>query len=346
MTKSVWLNYPGDNGCAYNRILLPTRFCREDMARRGVTLTCGDGLPPGHDVYVVNGLPPAQMVYDIANLKRKGATVVWSVDDDWLTVPEWNPANPGEGGLVTYEIMKNVADHVVVSTPYLATTFTRPNVHTCPNLMDLSRFPQPEYQEDDTAKYMVLRPKTPVRIVWAGSHTHSKDVAELIDPLEEVCAKFLPGKIEVVFFGMAPPGKLLTKYLHRGLYHQPSCPLATYQQVLNSIDAHVYLAPLAQVPFNLSKSSLRILEAWGLMAVPVATNWGEYGTITGGVDGRLAGSPGEWVSAISRLVTDHETRVRLALTGRMRVEQQYNWAVESCRSAWVEMFAKVCGVEQ
>lgn len=349
----VYVNYSGDSGCSYHRALLPVRFCRDEMRERGVELLCGSGIPDGHDVYVFNGLPPAQTVYDLANVKRKGATLVWSVDDDWLSVPEWNPANPGEGGLVTYEIMCSIADHIVVSTPHLAKTFARfqrghdrNRVHTCPNLIDLSKFTVPPYETADTgSRYMVLRPKVPVRVVWAGSHTHSKDVEEITDALDAFCAKFLPSRAELVFFGMSPPAKLVTKYLHRGLFHQPTCPLPSYQSVLNSIDPHVYLAPLAKVEFNLSKSNLRIMEAWGLCAAPIATDWGEYACIDNGVDGRLVETGDQWLSAITRLVTDHEQRVQMASHGRMRVEQTMSWHVEECRRPWCEMYCKIAGVE-
>lgn len=325
------------------------------MKERGVDLVCGQGLPDGHDVYVVNGLPPAQMVYDIANLRRKGATFVWSVDDDWLSIPEWNPANPGEGGLVTYEIMSRLAHHIVVSTQHLASTFSDKSVyvHTCPNLIDLAKFPVPPYAEADGRRFMSLRPKSPVKVIWSGSHTHSKDVEVITDVLDEFCAKHVPYKAEVVFFGMAPPAKLVTKYLHKGLWHEPTKPLANYQSVLNSIVCDlnsgepfpaVYLAPLAEVPFNLSKSNLRIMEAWGLCAVPVATDWGEYGCIDNGVDGRLVTDPGQWLSALNRLVTDHELRVQMASYGRMRVEQTMAWHVDKCREAWVKMFCDVAGI--
>lgn len=348
----VFINYPGDSGCAYHRSLLPVRYCRDEMAERGVELLCGAGLPDGFDVYVLNGLPPAQVVYDLTNHKRKGARIVWSVDDDWLSIPEWNPANPGEGGLVTYELMCSVADHIVVSTKYLASTFVgfqrghdRTRVHVCPNLIDLGRFPVPPYAEEDGVRYMNLRPKVPVRVVWSGSHTHSKDVEEIEEPLDAFCAKFLPSRAELVFMGMPPPPRLLTKYLHRGLFHEPTKPLASYQSVLNSIDSHVYLAPLAKVPFNLSKSNLRIMEAWGLCAAPVATDWGEYACIDNGVDGRLVDSPDQWLSALTRLVTDHEHRVQMASHGRMRVEQTMSWHVEEARRPWVETYCKIAGVE-
>lgn len=350
---SYWMCYPGDSGCTFHRMLLPAHFCAEEMAERGVTLLCGQGLPPGHDVYAMHGLPDPAAAYELVKIRRRGKTVVWSVDDDWLTLPDWNPVKPGEEGMATYEILARVAHHVVCSTEALAKTFRArtdrdpATVHVAPNLLDLSRFPTPPSETDaDGRRFITLTPKTPVRVAWVGSHTHARDVEELVEPLSAFCAKFLPERrAEVVFMGMAPPARLLTKWLHRGLYHQPTTHLAGYQSVLNSIEPHVYLAPLDRCDFNRSKSNLRVIEGWALCAAPVATDFGEYASIRNGVDGRLVSTADQWSSALNRLVADHETRVQMAANGRARVEARYNWASPECRRPWVETFSKICGVQ-
>lgn len=348
VNKSYWMYYPGDSGCLLHRFLLPTQFCREEMDERGVTIRCGDGLPDGHDVYAVHGLPRPQLVYALALLKRKGKTIVWSVDDDWLSIPDWNPAKPGEEGLATYELMLGVADHIVCSTRHLASTFhdhVAPyRVHVAPNLLDVKRYPEPPYGENESGRYMALKPVLPVRVVWVGSHTHEKDLDDVVDPLDQLCAKYLPSKMELVFMGMSPPAKLWSKYGHRGLMHQTTVPLVAYQSVVNSINPHVYLAPTAKVPFNLSKSAIRVMEGWALCAAPVATDWGEYAVIENGSDGRLVDTPDQWSSALTRLVTDHEERIRMASFGRMRVEQTMNWSVPQCRLPWIDALSRICGV--
>ena len=348
------MHYPGDGGCTWHRVMLPARYCSPVFEKHGWELVPGEGLPEGHDVYVMHGLPTPQAVYELLKLKRKGKWVVWSVDDDWSTIPTWNPAFPGEMGMATYDIMRSVADFIIVSTPALARTFSdrSDTVLTAPNLLDVSVFPKLPVKEapGGSGEYVDVQPKVPVRVVWAGGPTHTGDLEPVVDVLDHFCDKFVlptsPGgqRAVLIFMGAAPPPKLLRKYANRGLIHQPMVPFPAYQSVLNSIDAHVYLAPLAPIPFNESKSNLRVMEGWALVAAPVASDHGEYKCVDSGHDGRLVATPDEWSSALTRLVTDHEYRIKVAVTGRMRVEEQYDWNREECRAPWLSAFSRLTGV--
>lgn len=344
---SIYFNYASDSACPYHRLLCPARFCGPDLKRVGYELLCGAGLPEGHDAYVMHGLPNDAGLLEIGKLKRRGAKFAWSVDDDWLTIPDWNPAKPGPEGLASYEISLALADFVITSTPALKETFsgrTRVPVFCCPNLMDLTRFPEFPYVTEGGRRRYDLSIELPVKVVWVGGHTHKEDIAVIEEPLIEFMSKYDASKVVVVFQGMAPPPRLLTKFLHRGLFHQPSVPFPAYQKILNSIRPDVYLAPMAPVEFNRSKSNIRITEGWSLMAAPVATPWGEYECIQSGIDGRYAGTAGEWVSTIGRLATDHEYRLQLATAGRERVEREYDWNNPKCRRPWNEAFAAILGV--
>lgn len=347
--SSIYFNYT-DSACPYHRLLLPARYCSEKFAiEHGWEFLVGDGLPPGHDIYVLTGLVNEATIIHIARLKRRGAKFVWSVDDDWKTIPDWNPAKPTEDQLALYDLLKQMADWVMTSTPHLASTFDdiKHKVVCAPNLLDLARFPQVQHQVDDKTglKHYNMEVSLPVRIVWSGGITHKNDMEVMTDTLERVLGTYNPSQVIVVFQGMAPPPRLLRKYLHRGLFHQPAVPFAAYQNILNSINPHIYLAPLAPVEFNLSKSNLRVIEGWALMATPLASDWGEYRCIQSGEDGRLADTPDEWWTGLNRLIKDHEYRLQLAANGRQRVEAQYSWDNPRCRQPWNEAFTKILGIE-
>lgn len=345
--KSIYLNYNSDSACPYNRLLCPGMFCGPAFEAIGCSIEVGEGLPKGHDIYFFHGLPNEAGIVEIAKIKRRGGKFVWSVDDDWLTIPDWNPAKPSETGLAMYELALNLADAIVTSTPGLQKTFTErvsKPVFCCPNLMDISKFPDFPYREVDGVRLYDVEVDLPVRVAWVGGPTHKEDVEQMMEGLAYILYKHGPEKVAVIFQGMAPPPKLMTRFLHKGLFHQPSVPFASYQKILNSIKPNVYLAPLAPVEFNLSKSNLRIMEAWALMTAPVASPWGEYNCIRSGHDGRYASNPDEWCNTLNRLVTDHEYRLSLAVSGRERVEKEYSWQSPQCRKPWVEMFASVLEV--
>lgn len=350
---SIWMLYPGDNGCSWHRCLTPARFCAPALEAQGWELLVGEGLPEGHDVYVLHGLPTVQALSEVGKIQRRGKTFVWSVDDDWASIPDWNPANPGVNGMAVYEILRKVADYIIVSTPALARTFAdrADTVLVAPNLLDVKAFPPVPVEEDKDGKsYVNVQPKLPVRVVWAGGPTHVGDLEPVTEILDEFCDKYVLPRSDgvqravLIYYGAMAHPRLVRKYQNRGLYHQPMVPFASYQPVLNSIDAHVYLAPLAHIPFNESKSNLRVMESWALCAAPIVSAWGEYKCVQSGVDGRLASSPDEWYSGLVRLVTDAEYRIRLAVTGRMRVEEQYDWNRAECRRPWLDVYERLTGV--
>lgn len=343
----AYFNYASDSACPFHRMLMPARFCAEAFKKHGWEINVGEGLPQGYDLYAFHGLPNETAIFEIAKLKRRGAKFLWSLDDDWLTIPDWNPAKPSEQGLAMYDLAKLQADWILVSTPALAATFddVKHKVVTAPNLLDLSAFPEVPYtRAEDGRRNYTLAVELPVRVVWSGGVTHKGDVEVVADAVGKVLTKHGPEKVAVVFQGLAPPPELLRKHLHQGLYHQGQVPFPSYQKILNSIRPNVYLAPLAPIDFNLSKSNLRVMEGWALMSAPLATPHGEYNCIRDGVDGRLARTPEDWYYQLNRLVTEHEYRLQLAAEGRGRVEAEYDWNNPKCRRPWYEALATVFGV--
>lgn len=342
----MFLNYASDTGCPYHRILLPARYCGDAFAGYGWKLDVGEGMPDGYDVYAFHGLPNELAIREIAKLVRSGRKFVWGVDDDWNSIPDWNPAKPSETGMAMYELAKRLADVILVSTQALAYTFrdVAHKVVVAPNLLEVSRFPSIPYVVEDGVRRYNIQVKLPVRVVWSGGVTHRDDIELLVEPLCKLLEKHGADEVSVVFSGMAPPPELLKKYLHRGLYHQPPVPFAIYQSILNSINPSLYLAPLAEVPFNLSKSNIRVVEGWCLYSPVVATGYGEYSCVRTGEDGAVVeNDPAQWFEAMDRMVRDHEVRTRMGINGRERAEAEYNWENPKCRRPWYEAFARILG---
>lgn len=346
--NSLWMNFPQDSACTFHRILQPGRYCSDTIKEFGWETHVGDGLPTGHDVYWLHGLPSMHAIVELVKLQRKGAKIVWGVDDDWLTIPDWNPAKPSEESMANYDIMKKMADWIVVSTPHLWDTFSdvADKVRWAPNLLNLGAFNTPPFESaQDGGRYYSLEVELPIRMVWSGGHTHKNDLLEMEEPLVKIMEKFTKDKVVLIYNGMPPPPSLLKKYLHNGLFHQPPVPFPQYSNVLNSIKCDIYLAPLAPIEFNLSKSNLRIIEGWALKTCPVASNWGEYGkTIKHEENGVLVNSPEEWYDSLARLIEDHQYRLQMAINGRNLVEKEYDWNVPQARSQWISVFRDILDI--
>jgi glycosyltransferase involved in cell wall biosynthesis len=226
-----------------------------------------------------------------------------------------------------------MADLILVSTPHLASTFddVREKVVCCPNLMDVDAYPKPPE---------TLSVELPIRLIWAGGPTHKGDLEVIAGVVDRLLARF-KDRISVGFFGATPPHPLLRNWLHKGLMYLPAVPYSQYQRTVNTTKPDVWLAPLADIGFNRSKSAIRVYEGWCLLGCPVASAVGEYHVVRPGTDGRLCHSEDSWVSAVSTLVEDHEMRLDMAVNGRQRVEREFNWAVPACRRPWVELFARL-----
>lgn len=338
MPQTLWLSYNDDSACPYYRFLLPARYCAAAFAPLDCEIAASMGVNSDADIIGLHGLPSYNSLMTLARFKRNGGKVVWSVDDDWLTIPEWNPAYPTDEGRDSYWLSKELADFILVSTPAIADSFADVShkVLTAPNLLDLDVFPpMPD---------RITEVRLPVQVCWVGGRCHKGDV-ELMPAVIDRCLRKL-GKDKVSFFwmGMHPPGHLIRDWLHRGFIYQPSLPFSEYLKRIGTLAADIYLCPLADIPFNYSKSNLRILESWALMAAPVASPVGEYNCVAHNKDGKFADTVDAWVAAVTRLATDHEYRIDIAAAGRRRVESEFSWRRPDCHRPWLDAFARIFGV--
>lgn len=337
---SIHFHFAVDGGCTFHRALQPVRFCHDELLEQGIKLSVGPEIRDDTDWIVFHSLPGTSgVLHELLRTVRRGVKLCWSLDDDLAAIPDWNPAKIGEDGMVVFDMMARAANAVIVSTPELGRVlrdrhFIKDPMFTCPNLLDLSTFPESPF---DNASFADLTVKWPIRFVWAGSATHKGDVKVIEDALIRLLDKHGKDVAHVIFAGSPPPGELLRRYLHQGCLSAPSVPFNQYRKMANSLEPDVWLAPLADIPFNLSKSHLRVMEGWALGACVVASDVGEYNRIRQAEDGFVAGSdPDVWFNILDRLVMDHQTRVQVSANGRSRALHQCDWRLQSNRRPWLD----------
>jgi glycosyltransferase involved in cell wall biosynthesis len=331
---SLYGHYVSDDPCRFHRILQPFRFLAPDIPHADLICSVDPG-PRSYDAYVLHGLPDASTFNTIGKWKRRGGKFVWSVDDDWLTVPEWNPAKPDDRALANYYVCRDLADAILCSTVHLASTFTLDGyghkVAVAPNLLDTRMYPP--------AGHPPVAPGEPVRVLWAGGGTHAEDTAEVEAGISRVLDRLGPAKVEFHFFGSAPPPAVLRDHLHRGVTWVPHVEFARYWQRLADLRPHVVLAPLAECEFNRSKSSIRVLDSWALSAAVVASPVGEYRVVRHGETGVVADTPHDWEHLLLDLIGDHALRKRVALAGRAELERDWAWQSPAAREPWRQVVA-------
>ena len=202
----------------------------------------------------------------------------------------------------------------------------------------------------------------PVRILWTGSNTHDQDLEEVVDAVISTGNKFGIGVL-FIFFGYCPhqfieavtmagntKPKFIVKeeYQHLVYYVEPT-PYSKYMATIRDINPDFAICPLSDVPFNMSKSPLKILEL-GALGIPcIATNYGPYELIRDHEDGLLVsvGDKAGWKYAIEKLVVGIELRLNLAKVIRERVVREYSWQNDSKqRAQWDGIFARVHDIAQ
>ena len=332
--------YIENDACRFHRLLLPFRFLQPRHPEFELACNC-DPNPVGADAYLFHGAPDYVTVARIGRWKRNGAIVVWSMDDDFWSLPDWNGNKVDDIGLDHLAAVGDLADLILVSTPALGLAFAARGyggkVCVAPNLMDLTLYPGDAVPEPE--------PGRPVRVMWAGSVTHARDLAVMAEGLYCALDALKPGLMEVCFLGAAPPHPILRDWLMRGVVWQQAVPFTGYWDALAAYSPHVWLAPMEDCPFNHSKSALRIGEGFALRAAVVASPVGEYKAAGDAASVLYSTTPAEWMDNVLRMVIPDTPARRhaVAAAGRERVERTMSWQNDACHAPWDEFLARVAG---
>jgi len=231
--------------------------------------------------------------------------LVYEIDDDLFSIPDWNPAKKELGNPQVQDYVKrfcNLVDAVFVTTEDLAEVYRQynDNVFVLPNSVPFELFtPKP----DNSVKPVVL---------WQGSHTHKKDLA-LIEPAMQQLKKDGDCFPKVFYAPM------------KGIYQVPPVEFKGFHVVLSQTDATVGLAPLVPCKFNLSKSNLKFLEYTAQGIVTIASDFGPYQqTITHGVDGYLAKQRKDWYELVRYVLNNEQERKEVLKNATKLVEEKYD----------------------
>lgn len=245
-------------------------------------------------------------------------TIIYECDDDVTRLDPQNPAAYRKGGnqisfspenLRNTERIVRRCDALFVSTPELAAAWGHLNrrVYVLPNSIDFSL-------RNAWSQRMDRHPDFAGKIIvgWAGGVHHFGDEEPLIPVIRPILERYSNVKLALFSNPM-----IVARWVKAfGIEHlegrwagiDPQ-PFARYPAVLSQFD--IGLGPLAPIPFNISKSELRLLE-YGAMGVPyVASKIAPYLRFhreTEGLGGYLASTAEEWREGITRLLEDFEDR--------------------------------------
>lgn len=227
-------------------------------------------------------------------------------------------------------------DGFIVSTPELKKVYgwLARKTFVFPNYMDLSHWLK-DHKKNNSKR---------VRILWAGSTSHTGDLHWIKPIMAEILKKYPQVQFIYIGHGGVPTDDLYAKFVYgedifEGLPQDRResilpAPPNVYPYVVSSLMADIAIAPLEKNYFNRFKTQCKYLE-YAINGIPgVYSKWfytdvqdtsdDEMVDVAG--TGLVADTPREWIEALSLLIEDATIRAQIGENARSEVIERYDFA--------------------
>jgi len=305
----------GVTAAAYYRAMLPADIMNEGgRVISNWTSKVDPAKVLRYDVLWIQLLAERLLNEIVRQVKAEGVRIVYDIDDRLDAIPDENQAKTVYGTerkqAEIAEII-GLADLVTVTTEplarHIAQKYGKP-VRILPNMVTANVAPR-------------RHPPDPsfVRILWAGSATHKRDLA-IVAPAIRDLLKERDGKVRFTLFGERLPELLADCYKWIDL--KKPVDFEEYHDELAEISADFGIVPLENNEFNSGKSGLKGLEyasaGYPVLCSPAA----EYPSmVEAGFPAEIVPDDG-WAEALRRMVDrtrdERDAMGRLCLDWVMR----------------------------
>lgn len=291
------------------------------------------------NIAVVQRLCSKENFETIKMFKKLGIKIVYDLDDDMWSVPSYNPVYPYMKQILPgFRICGVHADVITVSTQHLKVMVQEnigkncPKVEVVENALDFDWFKplKEEYRKDKKGRVIVG---------WAGTDTHSEDIAKVFNLIPELLRELPEMNFEVA--GIAPPD-WFAEFGDR-VRQRDFVPISEYPSYLASYQWDLSLAPLSNHRFNKSKSALKQIEAATSKIPCIGSKIAPYSNFCGHSPllkkAALAESPQEWKEKIRALVKDSSYREQVGQEMYRVGMEHYN--IKGRMTRWNDVFESI-----
>ena len=307
-----------NSGVGYHRMMMPIHYMNKEKAIVTDKLN-DDLLETGFDIVVINRFLPYNTIDELIAAREKyGFKLVVDVDDYWV-LDEWH--------ILKHQYpTQRIIDHIKIADMVTCTNMglryyissINKNVHVIPNALPFGR--------DQFTDVHV--PSDLVRVVYAGSITHEKDIAILKNPLKRVLSdKALVSKMYFTICGYDERNPYTKMVWQRMVSDftvglklpgavRPALPVYEYMNFYN--DADVSIVPLVPSRFNAMKSNLKVLEAAAKKIPVLVSNTAPYDGCKHAIK---VSNQTEWYKNLKKLATDAIYRKEMG-------EKNFEWCNE------------------
>jgi len=241
--------------------------------------------------------------FDALRLRKHSKKIIYDFDDAIMYSPN-SPAADKTSHFRLFRRTVKLADMVIAGNSYLAEHAKRfnDNVHILPTGLDTNEY-SVEHQPKTDGK---------IRLVWIGSKSTLKYLAELKGALEEIGKQFDNIVLRIIcddFFD------LRNMEVERRQW-------SLKDQAIDLATADIGLAPLPNNRFTMGKCGFKILQYQAahlpVITSPVGVN---SDFVCDGVTGFLAADLAEWTDKITRLIEDPDLRKQMSDGAKTHVEK-------------------------
>jgi tetratricopeptide (TPR) repeat protein len=270
-----------------------------------------------------------ELTQAVLQSKAKGAKVIVDLDEDFFTLPpeyynfsSLSAVNPQVATRLS-EVLQ-AADVVTVPSEALQEVYQNKT----------KRVVSIPFSWDDTNP-MWKKPapsRTMVKIGLIANHTQSPDLSAFGDSIQQIC-----NETDQLLIGVVASLDLYNKLegiSEERKYFVPPGSIEDYPYLLADFD--LLLFPLADIPYNHSKSDLALLECGARKVCWVASPIAAYRAWAQG--GLFASSPMEWKEAIMALINTPDRRAQLAEEGHRKAQQR---TTAQLSQKWLELLQSV-----
>ncbi len=240
--------------------------------------------------------------FDAFWLRRYSRKIIYNFDDA-LMYSDRKPGCNFWSRQRRFRRSVELADLVISGNSYLAEHAQKfnPRVEVLPTGLDIKAYrAQTKAKNDDK-----------MRLVWIGSKSTLKYLAEIKPALEEIGSRFDNAILRIIcddFFG------LQNMKVEKHQWQKDT-------EVVNLVNSDIGLAPLPDDRFTRGKCGFKILQYAAaklpVVASPVGVN-AEY--VCDGITGFHAINASQWVDKISELIENAELRKRMGQEGQAKVK--------------------------
>jgi len=293
--------------------------CKMDLAH-------SDG--PGTDIMIFQRQYKPQVLEAMHYAQSRGVKCIYDIDDDLFRVPkEFGKAGKHYAKAEVQKGMRDFmssADAVFASTKYLRLAIA----DKCPetpkyvlrNLLDTERWER-AYAERNVTK------SKGVTIGWMASGTHIIDLPVITKALGRVLSEYPEVRLHFIGCDVSNKmGKQMKEFKGR-IEVDNWVDISVLPMGMKDFD--IGLAPLADRPFNLSKSGLKALQYWALGIPVICSPLAAYEFVEAGKDGLHATTPTSWYKAMKELIEDEEKRRLMGAWGRIKVLRDWDMHVHA-----------------